>query len=151
MQRIRIFMALALWLTGIGIGQAQVSEKVWQSLTDVQFAEKYNAEVDAYYYYPTFGPKVKNMEGKEMEIRGYVIPVDPTSNMYVLSYFPYSMCFFCGGAGPESIVELKLKDKKAKYKVDQIVTFRGKFRLNADNIYECNYILDDAVRVADAN
>ncbi len=64
-------------------------------------------------------------------------------DQYVLSAYPYSMCFFCGGAGPESVMGLKLK-KNRKFKTDEIHLFKGTLELNANDIYELNYILADA-------
>lgn len=120
-------------------------ELTWKMLTDVQFKDVYVAELDSYYWKPTFGPAVKAMEGKEVFITGYMIPVDYDENFYVISRYPYANCFFCGGGGPESVVDLRLSGKHRVYKTDERLTFKGKLKLNADNIYEMNYILLNAV------
>ncbi|MBO0950652.1 DUF3299 domain-containing protein [Fibrella forsythiae] len=116
----------------------------WESLRDVTFKKKWYAEESVYMLYPTFGPAIQKMSGKPVELTGYVLPVDLESNVYVLSAFPYSACFFCGGAGPESVVSLKFKKPGRKFKTDERRTFRGTLKLNADNIYELNYIIADA-------
>lgn len=116
----------------------------WESLRDVTFKKKWYAEESVYMLYPTFGPAIQRMSGKPVELTGYVLPVDLESNVYVLSAFPYSACFFCGGAGPESVVSLKFKKPGRKFKTDERRTFRGTLKLNADNIYELNYIIADA-------
>ncbi len=115
----------------------------WDMLKDVTFKKKWNEKESIFMLYPTFGAGLKKLEGKQVLIKGFMVPVDPESNQYVLSAFPYSMCFFCGGAGPESVMSLKLK-KKRKFKTDEMHTFRGRLDLNADDIYELNYILTDA-------
>ena len=125
-------------------GQAQVTELTWNMLSDVTFKDVYLEEYDIYYYYPTFGPKVLDMEGREVKISGYVIPVDYDENYYVLSAFPYASCFFCGGAGPESVIDLRLKEGHRKFKTDERLTFRGVFRTNTSDIYSLNYILEEA-------
>ena len=125
-------------------GQAQVTELTWNMLSDVTFKDVYLEEYDIYYYYPTFGPKVLDMEGREVKVSGYVIPVDYDENYYVLSAFPYASCFFCGGAGPESVIDLRLKEGHRKFKTDERFTFRGVFRTNTSDIYSLNYILEDA-------
>jgi hypothetical protein len=71
-------------------------------------------------------------------------PVDVAANLYVLSANPYSACFFCGGAGPESVVQLKMKKTNKKYETDDVMKFKGVLKLNADDINEMNYILDAA-------
>ncbi len=119
----------------------------WETLRDVTFKKKWYAEESVYMLYPTFGPGIQKLSGKTVELTGYVLPVDLESNLYVLSAFPFSACFFCGGAGPESVVSLKFKKSDKKFKTDERRTFRGTLKLNADNIYEMNYILADAEMV----
>jgi hypothetical protein len=121
-------------------------ELSWKELEDVDFKDVYLEELDAYYWKPTFGDGVRALETKELYITGYVIPVDIDEDFYVLSRYPYANCFFCGGAGPESVVDLRFADADHRaYATDERLTFAGSFRLNADDIYQMNYILDDVV------
>ena len=99
-----------------------------------------------YFLYPTFGPAVKSLEGKEVQIKGYMIPVD--ENIYVISSQPMAACFFCGGSGPESIIELQFSNKRQKFKTDEIRTVKGKLRLNPADIEHLNYILE-GVQIVD--
>ena len=73
-----------------------------------------------------------------------MIPVDIDANYYVLSANPFASCFFCGQAGPESVVSIKFKGVNRRFNTDDRVTIKGKFRLNATDINELNYILDQA-------
>ena len=123
--------------------QAQLDVN-WRQLSDVTFEDKYLPDLDAYHWYPTFGEIVLALEGKEISITGYVIPVDYESNYYILSANPYASCFFCGNAGPETVVELELKEEDDSYTTDQRLMFKGILRLNAYDIYKMNYILEDA-------
>ncbi|GAB2777118.1 hypothetical protein GCM10027275_20120 [Rhabdobacter roseus] len=115
----------------------------WKDLTDVRFKKKWNDDIGMYFLYPTFGPAVKNLEGKKVILRGYMIPMTADGEMLVISQQPMAMCFFCGGSGPESIAQVKLS-KPHRFKVDQVATIQGTLRLNATNIDELNYILDQA-------
>lgn len=135
---------LALRSTSAPVEPVKLS---WEVLRDVTFKKKWYAEESVYMLYPTFGQGVQKLNGKTVELTGYVLPVDLESNLYVLSAFPYSACFFCGGAGPESVVSLKFKKSDKKFKTDERRTFHGTLKLNADNIYELNYILADAEMV----
>ena len=121
-----------------------MAELTWQMLTDVTFKEMYVQDIDSYYWKPTFGPGVKAMEGKDVFITGYVIPVDYDENFYVVSRYPYANCYFCGGGGPESVVDLRFAGKNRTYKTDERLTFRGKLKLNTTDIYQMNYILEGA-------
>ena len=123
-----------------------VAELTWQVLSDVEFTDIYLEELDAYYWMPEFGPQVIAAEGKEFHITGYMIPVDVDEDFYVLSRFPFANCFFCGGAGPESVIDLRFPTReKRTYQTDDRLTFRGTLRLNADDVYQMNYILEGAV------
>lgn len=116
----------------------------WNRLKDVQFKKKWCAEEGVVMLYPRFGPTVKSLQGKFITISGYVIPIDLESGLYVVSKFPVAACFFCGGAGPESIMMLKFKQLTRRFKTDERRSFSGTLRLNAENIYELNYILEGA-------
>ena len=116
----------------------------WKKLSDVEFTRKLNKEVSMYFLYPTFGPSVKALQGKEIQIKGYIIPVDENENIYVVSAQPMAMCFFCGGSGPESIMELQFKNKKQRFKTDEVRTVKGILQLNPTDIEHLNYILKNA-------
>lgn len=120
------------------------TEITWDILSDVQFTDEYSEEEEAYYYYPHFGPSVKVLEGKEVYLKGYMLILDPKKGIFILSRHPYAACFFCGSGGPESIVELKLKPDHPKFRMDQVVTMRGFLKLNQNDVYQCNYILEKA-------
>lgn len=119
----------------------------WQILARVTFEEILNEELDQYIPYPIFHPTVKALDGKEIYMSGYVIPVEEAGDegILVLSAFPFSACFFCGNAGPESVMDIQLSKKsKKRFKTDDKVTFKGKLKLNDTDLYYLNYIMEDA-------
>ena len=116
----------------------------WEVLKNVEFDEIWSEEFQAYYMVPKFSNSVKALDGKEVQIRGFIIPVDIVQDYYVLSANPYSSCFFCGQAGPESVMEVEMVKKYEGLRMDQVITFKGILRLNVDDIYQLNYILEDA-------
>lgn len=116
----------------------------WQNLKDVKFQKKYFKEIDEYLLFPTFGESVKKLNGKQIEIRGYMIPVDVKSGLYVISALPMSSCFFCGGSGPETIMEVNFKQKGHRFKTDDLRTIRGTLKLNDSDLEHLNYILSEA-------
>ena len=74
-----------------------------------------------------------------------MIPLDPMGISYVLSQNPNSSCFFCGGAGPETVLELELKPSAIKrYEVDSVVEFKGVLKLNKIDDKHLTYVLLDA-------
>ena len=116
----------------------------WELLKNVEFDEIWSDEFQAYYMVPKFSESVKEMDGKEVQIRGFIIPVDIVQDYYVLSANPYSSCFFCGQAGPESVMEIQMIKKYEGLRMDQVITYKGTLKLNVDDIYQLNYILEDA-------
>jgi len=139
---LRIITAF-LFTTSSFISFAQI-ELTWDDLADVKYDREWSEDVDSYFWFPEFDEKIKAMEGKEVQITGYLIPFDETNGAYVLSANPFAACFFCGNAGPESVMGLNLSREGVHFNTDEYLTFKGTLRLNAKNIYEMNYILEDA-------
>lgn len=117
-------------------GQHKMS---WDDFYDVRFEEKSEG-----YLRPIFGQSLLWMDGEEIYISGYVIPLDFQQNIYVISAFPNASCFFCGGAGPESVMELQLKNATRNYRTDEWKRFKGRLCLNRDDENHMHYILEDA-------
>tara|TARA_B100000927_G_scaffold136173_1_gene109881 strand:+ start:685 stop:1122 length:438 start_codon:yes stop_codon:yes gene_type:complete len=135
------FFLIFISITNICFSQTEIT---WKDLEDVEFSDMYVEEVDEYVLYPHFGASVRDLEGKEIILSGYILAISPDDGYYVLSKGPFASCFFCGGGGPETIVELFLKSDKDYFMMDEFITMKGVFRLNSEDIYHCNYILDDA-------
>ena len=110
----------------------------------MKFEEKFFKEANGYYLVPVFDQKINSLEGTEIELTGYYLPLETEKNQLIISKNPYASCFFCGGAGPESIAEVLLKEKSPKLKVDQIITVKGKLKLNDKDVNHMNFILMDA-------
>ena len=128
----------------VEVSDASAKELSWTTLADVEYKEVYLEELDAWFWEPEFGDSVKEYEGEQVYITGYMVPVDVEADYFVLSRYPFASCFFCGNAGPESVVDLRQKKEGRKFKQDERLTFVGKLRLNKSDIYELNYILEEA-------
>ena len=141
--RNKIILATTIFLFFIGNVFSQ-NIITWELLKNVEFDEIWSEEFQAYYMVPKFSESVKEMDGQEVQIRGFIIPVDIVQDYYVLSANPYSSCFFCGQAGPESVMEIQMIKKYEGLRMDQVITYKGTLKLNVDDIYQLNYILEDA-------
>ena len=115
----------------------------WDMLAEVSYEYEYNETFNQWIGTPTFPPELKALNGKQVSISGYILPMDVEGEYYVLSAFPYVSCFFCGGAGMESVMELKLTENDTKFKVDEFKAFRGILQLNRKN-FELSFTLDQA-------
>jgi hypothetical protein len=114
----------------------------WQTLRDVRYKRKYHAEYDEYFEYPIFGSLVKALDRKKVEVQGYIIPLG--GGAYALSKNPYAACFFCGGAGPETVIGLNFAKAPKRLKVDDYLRIRGIFRLNEESVEQFMYQLHAA-------
>ena len=137
----KYFIFFLLFISKFSFSQIEIS---WQDLEDVEFSDMYIDSIDAYILYPHFGFNVRELDGKQVTLSGYILAIDPDKNYYVLSKGPFASCFFCGTGGPETIVELSFKSNKGSFFMDEFATIRGVLKLNTDDIYRCVYILEDA-------
>mgnify|MGYP000701741458 CR=1 FL=1 len=140
---VRLFFLTIVFFLGIGGIQAQ-EKNPWKTLAKVKiekrFDEVLNYEVD----FPTFSKEVKSLNGKEITLEGWMIPLDELrgKNYFVLSALPFANCFFCGGAGPETVLEVFLK-KDLSF-TEKRVKVKGKLTINPDDPLKLMYILQEA-------
>lgn len=137
----KLLILFVFLIPKFGFCQLEIS---WETLSDIEFSDMYMEDVDEYFLYPYFGSKVRDLEGKQVILTGYILAIDPDEGYYILSKGPFASCFFCGAGGPETVVELKMKSDKDYFRMDELVTMKGILKLNADDIYQCNYIFKQA-------
>jgi len=128
---------------------AQSGNSIWKTLAKITYKKEYDELMGFKIDIPVFSDAIKNLEGKEVEVKGYIIPVEgyKSHNEFIFSAFPYNMCFFCGGAGPETVMEVVSTDP-VKYTAEQIV-LKGKLTLNADDINRLMFQLTEAKLIED--
>lgn len=137
----RLFVILTLVFLNINLS-AQASS--WDIFEKCTWRDEY---VEEYFSYATlleYNDFVKNLEGKEMEINGFYIPV-MDEEVIILSKYPYANCFFCGGAGLESVVEIRLNsDPPRKFELDEKLKFKGRLKVNTTEWEFVSFILENA-------
>ncbi len=129
--------------------KATPKKNTWKILSKITFKKQYDEMMGFKVDIPVFSKDVKELEGKEITIKGYIIPVEgyKSHKEFVFSAFPYNMCFFCGGAGPETVMEVSASEA-IKYTAET-VTLKGKLALNSTDINKLIYSISDAVLVKD--
>lgn len=124
-----LFIILLVIVSGYSSAQTLVP---WNTFAQVTFHREYSEtfgfEVNV--KPPDFSKELMALNGKEILVKGYVIPVDVELGMYMVSAFPFANCFFCGNAGPETVVELFPNGKFPRFNTDEVVTFRGVLQIN---------------------
>ena len=121
-------------------------DRLWELFRKTTFQEKFNKTHGVYFYYPKFGPELIALQGKTVELEGFYIPLESSpSKTLILSKYPMAECFFCGGAGPESVAVVYLKNQPSKRpKLDQILKIKGILQLNATDVEEMTFIIQNA-------
>jgi hypothetical protein len=144
MRALTFFLILAGF---VSITQMQAQESTWKTLAKITFTKQYDELLGFKVDVPVFSEDIKALEGQEIDVKGYIIPVEgyKSHKEFIFSAFPYSMCFFCGGAGPETVMDV-FATEPVEYTAEQ-VTLRGKLELNATDINRLMYTLNDAVLV----
>jgi len=70
--------------------------------------------------------------------------MDPMGITFVLSRNPNATCFFCGGAGPETVLQIEMKQGVYKrYTTDDRITFKGILRMHEKDIDSLTYVLEE--------
>jgi hypothetical protein len=138
-KKIAIFSLLIL-NTSLVFSQSVPS--VWRDLSDVTY--KIGQDEFGELYIPVFSDKIKKLEGKVVEADGYIIPFEGMfkPEHIILSSLPLAECFFCGSGGPETVMEVLLRDP-IKY-TSKRVKVRGKLTLNDKDPEKLMYILQEA-------
>lgn len=139
-------IALLIGFTSLS---SQDKLNAWDLFAKTKFESKFDEKLGEYLFYPNFPADLKAMVGKDITIEGYYVPFAPEDGNYIIiSKFPMSQCFFCGGGGPESIAEVNFTNQSLKFDVDDLITVRGKLKLNIDNLDHVNFIIDQAVLIS---
>lgn len=145
---LRLMIIICLWtgITGIPSAHAQsgTTESLWKTLARITYKKEYDDFLGFKIDKPVFSDAIKALDGKEVTVKGFIIPVEGYKGHkeFILSAFPYSMCFFCGGAGPETVMEVTAIDP-IDYTAESIV-IKGKLHLNGDDVNKLMYFMTEA-------
>lgn len=144
-----LFLGLGISMTAQDAAPDIPKKSLWKTLSKITYKKKYDELMGFKIDIPVFSNKIKELDGKEVVVKGYIIPVEgyKSHKEFILSAFPYNMCFFCGGAGPETVMEVEATEG-VEYSAEQVL-IKGKLQLNDDDINRLMYLLTDAVLVED--
>lgn len=119
-----------LLLSFIGVLNFSFAQKplVWEILGLTTYT---NSQEEDGSLVPNFPPLLMSQyDGEEVTISGYLVPIDVAANKYALSKNPFSSCFFCGNAGPETVIELKFEKDPGRFVTDEYLMIKGVLQLN---------------------
>lgn len=116
---------------------------IWPKLYDIKF-ENVSDNLGEYQK-PIFSQAAKSIEGKVVSLPGYMVPFDNgkmKGKNFMLTSLPLNACFFCGVGGPESVIEINLKEEISY--TEKPVEIKGVLRLNASDPDRMIYRLEQA-------
>jgi hypothetical protein len=117
----------------------------WKLLGIIKYIKKPDKDYPDGVMFPIINSELKAKGKKKIVMSGFIIPIDNVS--YALSKNVFASCFFCGQAGPETIMGIKFKGPTPKLKTDQYVTLEGTFRYNDNDVNDWIYHIENAVIV----
>lgn len=144
MKALKILFPLLILL--ISLSAIHKEPDLWVLFSKTRFTERLNRELSMYFLYPSFPDELKAIDGQEITLSGFYIPLDfEDDRTIIISKYPMAQCFFCGGAGSESVAVAYLQGKPGKrFKTDQIIKVKGILTLNEKDVDELNFIIKHA-------
>lgn len=134
-----------LWVITLWLYMPLVGDDGWKEFAKTRFNETFYKKYNEYFLKPTFAKSTQAMAGKEFTLKGHYLALDYADKKnIILSKYPMAQCFFCGAAGPESIVEVTLTEKPPRLKPDQVITITGILKLNDSDVEHMNFLLVNA-------
>ncbi|MFZ1705697.1 MAG: hypothetical protein WAT79_15205 [Saprospiraceae bacterium] len=112
----------------------------WKVLNQLEYVESEHPSYGTVMM-PVFSKVVSAFDKKRVIIKGYILPVDRKT--YALSKNVYAACFFCGKAGPETVMGLTFKQPPGRIKMDTYATLSGILKLNGTDVEDWMYSLTD--------
>jgi len=128
--------------------QTNPTELNWNILGDIKYVNRKDPRYGEISF-PVVNSKLKLLQGKKITMTGFIVPID--NKTYALSKNVFASCFFCGQAGPETIMGIVFKGETPKLKTDQYVTLEGTFRYNENDVDDWIYHIENAVIIKGAN
>lgn len=127
----------------------EVDKNYWVDMEQVTIKNKFDPKTENFTRFPKFGKDILALDGQKIYLKGFIIPADLTKGRMTLSKFSYSSCYFCGAAGPESVIEIVAKNPII-YRMDKAIILEGTLRINRKkegqeyDPFRLLYILEDA-------
>ncbi len=102
-------------------------------------------------FIPVFSKRLKDIEGKSLEFKGYIVPFKTAVNhqVFALSVLPLAQCHFCGTGNIPPFIQVELKNPISY--TDRIITIKGKVKLNPADVSKLEIILEGAEVIDSSN
>lgn len=136
-------LLLALLFSSFSMQAYAQQELLWDELDNLDYV------VNDGEWLIEFGDFVKGLEGKEVKITGFMMPLESSLEQthFILSMLPLDGCQFCAPGTQAQFLEVKVKgDKGIRYTYDPI-EIAGTFELIPDAPMGVYFLIKDAKEV----
>ncbi len=137
-----LFISLMFCAAFVKAQNEQPVKAYWYTLSSIPLDGSWKPNQEP--PFPLFTDAVKQLDGKMVAVEGYAIPLDPTGTQITLSANPFSACFFCGKAGPASIMTVLFDRAEKGLRTDDYIYMTGRMRLNYADPSQPYYTLEHA-------
>lgn len=129
----------------------QQQENIWRTLALIQLEKQHTAFGSTNSSQPKVEPMIKAMDGKTYIVKGYIIPLTGKKEQshFMFSAYPYANCFFCGKAGPESVMEVFTKENTKIAYSEQAIQIKGTFHYLGYKMDDVMFSLENAVLISE--
>lgn len=134
-----LFLFLFVMLSVTAFSQKKIT---WRNVVDIYAKEFRLTEKNSTSTINKQTMSLDDVIDKKVTIVGYFLDLDPNGEWYILSKNPFATCFFCGKAGPETILELVGFKNKKKFKSDDMVEVTGVFNTIYDLEGKISFVLE---------
>ncbi len=142
-----LFFALLFLSIGASDFTQDEKQNPWLSLAMVEKENTYDEFLGMEIIKAVPMLPAQKLDGEELILSGYMIALSAKTEAeshFMFSRYPQNMCFFCGAAGPESAMQVFMKDgKKIKHSKDK-VKVKGRLQIQKNDASGLIYFLLDA-------
>jgi hypothetical protein len=117
----------------------------------VTFESSYDPSTFVEIKKPSVSSSVEKLDGTTIVVEGYIIPLtgQTSQSHFMLSKFPQATCFFCGKAGPETAMQVFMKDSKKVKVSERKIKVTGTLHVHPKDANSLLYSLENAVILED--
>jgi hypothetical protein len=136
------FLVTTIMFLSLSLG----AQSNWGKLSLIRFELKEDIYGELDYTPGKFTEMIEQLDGTEMELEGYIVPLEGEKKQKHLffSLYPYANCFFCGNAGSETVIEVMMGDDQYLEYTDEQIKLTGVFKFIPGDMKSVMYKLEQA-------
>ncbi len=146
----RVYFFL-IFLISSFIGSSQSSEN-WNILSMVVKERAFDEMMGMEVIKAVPMSPVLDYDGKEIELSGYMIALSAKieeQSHFMFSRYPQNMCFFCGAAGPESAMQVFMKEGTKILHQKEKIKIKGTLQIQENDASGLIYFLNSSEIIKD--